>query len=128
MAQAQINMCYCTVRNLHLPLPVSLTKEQGIRALHTTCQYSENYTCRDTISKLTSPQVINLFSCSTQMGTIFNLLIKTEIQIKEVSCIKSLRWCSYCAYKCKMPSIVGFLTVMSRIILFSAELSMEKVF
>ena len=44
---------------------------------------------------------INLFSCSTQLSTNFQLLIKTKIPTnKEVSCFKSLRCCIYNANKC----------------------------
>ena len=47
------------------------------------------------------PEIIKLFSCSTQLSTKFQLLIKTKIPInKEVSCFKSLRCCIYHANKC----------------------------
>ena len=40
-------------------------------------------------------------SCSTQLSMKFQLLIKTEILInKEVSCVKSLRYCIYHDNKC----------------------------
>ena len=46
------------------------------------------------------PEVIKLFSCSTQMSTEFQLLIKTKILTnEEVSCFKSFR-CIYHADKC----------------------------
>ena len=63
------------------------------------------------------PEVIKLFSCSTQLSTKFQLLIKTKIPTKkEVSCFKSLRCCIfYHAKNVKMPTIVGILTLMSRI-------------
>ena len=64
------------------------------------------------------------FSCSTQLSTEFQLLIKTKIPT--VSCSKSLRCYKYHAYKflalspsdvifimlinVKMPTIVGILT------------------
>ena len=48
------------------------------------------------------PEVIKLFSCSTQLSTIFQLLIKTKIPTnEEVSCFKFLRCCIYHANKCK---------------------------
>ena len=48
----------------------------------------------------TRPEVIKLFSCSTQLSTKFQLLIKTIIPTnEEVSCFKSLRYCIYRAYK-----------------------------
>ena len=47
------------------------------------------------------PEVIKLFSCSTQLSTKFELLIKTKIPTnKEITCFKSLRLCIYHAYKC----------------------------
>ena len=46
-------------------------------------------------------EVIKLFSCSIQLSTKFQLLIKTKITTNmEVSFIKSLRCCIYHAYKC----------------------------
>ena len=46
------------------------------------------------------PEVIKRFSCSTQLSTKFQLIIKTKILTnKEVSCSKSLRCCSYHANK-----------------------------
>ena len=48
-------------------------------------------------SVVTWPEVIKLFSCSTQ----FQLLIKTKIPTKEeVYCFKSLKCCIYHANKC----------------------------
>ena len=47
------------------------------------------------------PEVIKLFSCSTQLSTKFQLLIKTDLPTnEEVSCFKSLRYCIYHAHKC----------------------------
>ena len=47
------------------------------------------------------PEVIQLFSCSTQLSMKFQLLIKTKIQTnEEVSCFKSFRCCIYHANKC----------------------------
>ena len=46
------------------------------------------------------PEVIKLFSYSTQLSTKFQLLIKNKIPTnEEVSCFKSLRCCIYHAYK-----------------------------
>ena len=46
-------------------------------------------------------EVIKLFSCSTQLSTKFQQLIKTKIPTnKDVSCFKSLRYCIYHANKC----------------------------
>ena len=47
------------------------------------------------------PEVIKRFSCSSQLSTKFQLLIKTRIPTnKEISCFKSLRCCIYHADKC----------------------------
>ena len=49
----------------------------------------------------TGPAVIKLFSCSTQLSTKFQLLMKIKLPTnKEVSFFKSLRSCIYHAYKC----------------------------
>ena len=48
------------------------------------------------------PRGYKLFSCSTQLSTKFQLLIKTKIPTnEEVSCFKFLRCCVYHANKCK---------------------------
>ena len=50
--------------------------------------------------KQPGPEVIKLFSCSTQLSTKFQLLIKITIQTsKDVSCFKSIRCCTYHVYK-----------------------------
>ena len=50
---------------------------------------------------LTLPRGYKKMSCSTQLSTKFQLLIKTKIpKSKEVSCFKSLRCCIYHANKC----------------------------
>ena len=47
------------------------------------------------------PEIIKLFSCSTQLSMKFQRLIKTKILTnKEVSCFRSLRCCIYPANKC----------------------------
>ena len=47
------------------------------------------------------PEVIKLFSCSTQLSMKFQLLIKSKIPTNEdVSCFKSLRCCISHANKC----------------------------
>ena len=47
------------------------------------------------------PEIIKLFSCSTQLSTKFQLLIKTKILTnKGVSCFKYYRCCIYHANKC----------------------------
>ena len=61
------------------------------------------------------PEVIKLFTCSTQLSTKFQVLIKTKIPTnEEVSCFKSLRCCIY-HVNVKMPTIVGILTFRSMI-------------
>ena len=55
------------------------------------------------LGKIVRPgqEVIKLFSCSIQLSTKFQLLIKTKILTnQEVSCFKSLRCCIYHANKC----------------------------
>ena len=48
------------------------------------------------------PGVIKLFSCSTQLSTKFQLLIKAKLSsTEEVPCSKSLRCCIYSANNCK---------------------------
>ena len=50
--------------------------------------------------QITWPQFIKLFSCSTQLSTKFQLLIKTKILTnKDVSCFKPLRCGIYHANK-----------------------------
>ena len=67
------------------------------------------------ITKVPGPEVIKLFSCSTQLSTKFQLLIKTKIpKSKDVSCFKSLR-CGIYHADVKIPTLVGILTFMSRI-------------
>ena len=56
-------------------------------------------------------EVIKLFSCSTQLSTKFQLLIKTKIPTnEEASCFKSLRCCIYHTYNVKMPTLMRFLS------------------
>ena len=74
------------------------------------------------------PEVIKLFSCSTQLSTKFQLLIKTKKRQMKMFLALSLSDIVFIMLiNVKMPTIVGILTFMSRINLFSAELSMEKV-
>ena len=59
------------------------------------------YSCYNMEVHCPGPEVIKLFSCSTQLSMKFQLLIKTKIPAnKEVSCFKSLRCCIYHANKC----------------------------
>ena len=60
-----------------------------------------DHDCKSGVSESSGIEVILLFSCLTQLSTIFILLIKTKILTHgEVSCIKSLRCCIYHANNC----------------------------
>ena len=62
------------------------------------------------------PKVIKKISCSTQLSTEFQMLIKTKIPTnKEASCFKYLRCCIISLINVKMPTMVDILTFMSRI-------------
>ena len=78
------------------------------------------------------PEVIKLFfmlNSTCQLSTKFQLLIKTEIPTNEkVSFFKSFRCSIYPADKCKMPTIVGILTFMSRINFVLSWVEHEKSF
>ena len=87
---------------------------------------------RTFLASMPDPEVIKLFSRSTQMSTKFQLLIKTKIPTnKEVTSFKSLRCCIYPAHfilliNVKMPTIVGILTFMSRINFMLSLIEHEK--
>ena len=60
--------------------------------------------------------VIKLFSCSTQLSTKFQLLIKSKIQTnKEVFILRLSDVVFILLINVKMPTIVGILTFMSKI-------------
>ena len=65
----------------------------------------------------TDTEVIKLFSCSTQLSTKFQLLIKTKIPTnEEVFCKLSLSdVVLIMLINVKMPTIVGILTFVSKI-------------
>ena len=67
--------------------------------------------------RITGLEVIKLFLCSTQLSTKFQLLIKTKIPKNEyVSCFFFLSDVVFIMLiNVKMPTIVGILTLMSRI-------------
>ena len=68
-----------------------------------------------TIWPCPGPEDIKHFSCSTQLSTKFQLLIKTEIPTnKEVSCLYPSEVVFIMLINVKMPTIVGILTFMSR--------------
>ena len=57
--------------------------------------------CTNLLKYSPSPEVIKLFSCSTQLSTKLQLLIKTKIPTnEEVSCFKAVICYSYHADKC----------------------------
>ena len=80
------------------------------------------------------PEVIKLVSCSTQLSTKFQLLLKTKTPTnKEVSCFKSLKCCIYHANKCEnannsIVGIVGIFTFMSRMNFVLSLVEYEKRF
>ena len=78
----------------------------------------------------TGPEVIKLFSCSTQLSMKYQLLIKTKIPPnKEVSCFKSLRCCVFIMLiNVKMPTIVGILTFICRKNFVLSRVEPEKKF
>ena len=61
------------------------------------------------------PGVIKLFSCSTQLSTKFQLLIKTKILTKKFLALSLSGVVFIMLINVKMPTIVGILTFMSRI-------------
>ena len=62
------------------------------------------------------PEVIKLFSCSTQLSTKFQLLAKLKYrQIKKFLALSLSVVVFIMLINVKMPTIVGILTFMSRI-------------
>ena len=62
------------------------------------------------------PEVIRLSSCSTQLSTKFQLLLKTKIrQMKKFLALSISDVVYIMLINVKMPTIVGILTFMSRI-------------
>ena len=62
------------------------------------------------------PEVIRLLSCSTQLSTKFQLLLKTKIrQMKKFLALSISDVVYIMLINVKMPTIVGILTFMSRI-------------
>ena len=71
---------------------------------------------------------MKLFSCSSQLSTKFQLLIKLKYsQIKKFLGLTLSHVVFIMLINVKMPTIVGILTFMSMINSFSADLSMKKV-
>ena len=68
-------------------------------------------------SSLLTPglEVIKLFSCSTQLSTKFQLLVKTKIPTKKFLALSLFDVAFIMLINVKMPTIVGILTFMSKI-------------
>ena len=65
-----------------------------------------------------APRLYNFFSCSTQLSTKFQLLIKTKIlyqQMKKFLALNLSDVVFIMLINVKMPTIVGILTFMSKI-------------
>ena len=72
-----------------------------------TVHFKSHWLCiTSIISEITGPEVIKLFSCPTQLGTKFQLLIKTKIATnKEVSCFSLSDVVFIMLMNTKMPTI-----------------------
>ena len=68
-------------------------------------------------SSLLTPglEVIKLFSCSTQLSSKFQLLVKTKIPTKKFLALSLFDVAFIMLINVKMPTIVGILTFMSKI-------------
>ena len=70
----------------------------------------------DTVLEMNRPEVIRLFSCSTQLSTKFHLPVKTKIRyMKKFLALSLSDVVVIMLISVKMPIIVGILTFMSRI-------------
>ena len=75
------------------------------------------------------PEVIQLFSCSTQLSTKFQLLIKLKYwQIKKFHASILSDVVFILLINVKMPTVVGILTFMSRIDFVLSLVEHEKSF
>ena len=74
------------------------------------------FALRSVILVLSDPEIIKLFSCSTQLSTNFPQLIKTEtLNNIDISLALKLSDVVFILLiNVKMPTIVGILTIMSR--------------
>ena len=70
------------------------------------------------------PKIINYFSCSTQLSTKLQLLIKTKILTKKFLALSLSDVVFIMLINVKMPTVVGILTFIRRI---NFVLSMKKV-
>ena len=75
------------------------------------------------------PEIIKLFSCSTQLSTKFQLLIKTKInqQITKFLALSPPNVVFIMLINVKMPTSVGILTFISRINFVYSGIEHEKV-
>ena len=114
-------LCFVTfpysVRYLIVSIPdlCLLTFSNNLRTHSTNIMRMDDTCCEYVVQKLfyawhshpmsayiliTGPGGYKTFSCSTQLSTKFQLLIKAKIPTnEEVSCFKSLRCCIYHAHK-----------------------------
>ena len=75
------------------------------------------FALRSVIVVLSGPEIIKLFSCSTQLSMVFPQLIKIEF-LKKKSTFLALKLSGVVVIlliNVKMPTIVGILTFVSRI-------------
>ena len=83
---------------------------QSLRFILSLRLYSSFITSRP------GPEVIKLFSCSTQLSTKFQLLVKIKMPTNEEVCCLSLSYVVFILLiNAKMPTIVFILTFISRI-------------
>ena len=78
--------------------------------------------------KRSGPEVIQLFSCSTQLSTKFQLLIKTKIPTKKFLALSLSDVVFIMLINVKMPTIVGIVTFVSRINFVLSLVEYEKSF
>ena len=80
----------------------------------------------DIIARKQGPEVIKLFSCSTQLSTKFRLLIKTKIPTNEELSLSLSDVIFIILLNVKMPTFVGILTFMSMINFILSLVELEK--
>ena len=83
------------------PLDPRMVKQPALSSSAKYCKTRKHNKTYTTKRRSYRPDVLNLFSCSTQLSMKFQLLIKTKIPTnKVVPCFKSLRCCIYPTNKC----------------------------
>ena len=74
---------------------------------------------RKLVTNKAGPEVLKLFSCSTQLSTKVQLLIKTKIptnkEVLALTCLSVSDVVFIMLINIKMPTVVGILTFMSGI-------------